>query len=94
MAVGSIGLASLVAHASEPAQEFAVVVERYVVEAVRSNPALQGQTLEVIGFIALIGIETKNSILLVDFTDRLRAEACRSTQRSSEPVKCVACPFC
>jgi CzcA family heavy metal efflux pump len=27
-----------------------------------------------IGFIALIGIETKNSILLVDFTNRLRAE--------------------
>lgn len=28
----------------------------------------------MIGFIALIGIETKNSILLVDFTNRLRAE--------------------
>jgi multidrug efflux pump subunit AcrB len=27
-----------------------------------------------IGFIALIGIETKNSILLVDFTNQLRAE--------------------
>lgn len=27
-----------------------------------------------IGFIALIGIETKNSILLVDFTNRLRAQ--------------------
>src|SRR5688500_4011979 len=47
MAVGSIGLASLVAHASEPVQEFDVVVERYVVEAVRSNLALQGETLEV-----------------------------------------------
>jgi multidrug efflux pump subunit AcrB len=28
----------------------------------------------VIGFVALIGIETKNSILLVDFTNQLRAE--------------------
>jgi len=28
----------------------------------------------MIGFIALIGIETKNSILLVDFTNRLRSE--------------------
>jgi outer membrane protein len=47
MAIGSIGLACLVAHASEPVQEFDVVVERYVVEAVRSNLALQGETLEV-----------------------------------------------
>jgi multidrug efflux pump subunit AcrB len=39
--------------------------------------ALTGNTISfaaVIGFIALIGIETKNSILLVDFTNRLRAE--------------------
>jgi multidrug efflux pump subunit AcrB len=28
----------------------------------------------MIGFIALIGIETKNSILLVDFTNQLRAQ--------------------
>jgi multidrug efflux pump subunit AcrB len=38
---------------------------------------LTGNTISftaVIGFIALIGIETKNSILLVDFTNRLRAE--------------------
>jgi hypothetical protein len=38
---------------------------------------LTGNTISftaVIGFIALIGIETKNSILLVDFTNRLRAD--------------------
>ena len=38
--------------------------------------ALTGNTISftaTIGFIALIGIETKNSILLVDFTNRLRA---------------------
>ena len=47
MAIGSMASHALVAHASEPAQEFDVVVERYVVEAVRSNLALQGETLEV-----------------------------------------------
>jgi multidrug efflux pump subunit AcrB len=39
--------------------------------------ALTGNTISftaMVGFIALIGIETKNSILLVDFTNRLRAE--------------------
>jgi multidrug efflux pump subunit AcrB len=39
--------------------------------------ALTGNTISftaTIGFIALIGIETKNSILLVDFTNRLRSE--------------------
>jgi multidrug efflux pump subunit AcrB len=39
--------------------------------------AATGNTISftaTIGFIALIGIETKNSILLVDFTNRLRAE--------------------
>lgn len=39
--------------------------------------ALTGNTISftaTIGFIALIGIETKNSILLVDFTNRLRAQ--------------------
>jgi multidrug efflux pump subunit AcrB len=39
--------------------------------------ALTGDTISftaTIGFIALIGIETKNSILLVDFTNRLRSE--------------------
>jgi multidrug efflux pump subunit AcrB len=39
--------------------------------------ALTGNSISftaMIGFIALIGIETKNSILLVDFTNRLRAE--------------------
>lgn len=39
--------------------------------------ALTGNTISftaMIGFIALVGIETKNSILLVDFTNRLRAE--------------------
>jgi multidrug efflux pump subunit AcrB len=38
---------------------------------------LTGNTISftaTIGFIALVGIETKNSILLVDFTNRLRAE--------------------
>jgi multidrug efflux pump subunit AcrB len=38
---------------------------------------LTGNTISftaTIGLIALIGIETKNSILLVDFTNRLRAE--------------------
>src|SRR6185503_3093365 len=38
---------------------------------------LTGNTISftaIIGFIALIGIETKNSILLVDFTNRLRAD--------------------
>jgi outer membrane protein len=46
MAIGSVSLAALVAHA-EPVQEFDVVVERYVVEALHSNLALQGETLEV-----------------------------------------------
>ena len=46
MAIGGMGLATLVAHA-EPAQEFDVVVERYVSEALHSNLALQGETLEV-----------------------------------------------
>jgi multidrug efflux pump subunit AcrB len=39
--------------------------------------ALTGNSISftaTVGFIALIGIETKNSILLVDFTNRLRAE--------------------
>jgi CzcA family heavy metal efflux pump len=39
--------------------------------------ALSGNTISftaMIGFIALIGIETKNSILLVDFTNQLRAQ--------------------
>jgi multidrug efflux pump subunit AcrB len=39
--------------------------------------ALTGNTISftaTIGFIALIGIETKNSILLVDFTNQLRAQ--------------------
>ena len=39
--------------------------------------ALTGNTISftaMIGFIALIGIETKNSILLVDFTNQLRAQ--------------------
>lgn len=39
--------------------------------------ALTGNTISftaTIGFIALIGIETKNSILLVDFTNRLREQ--------------------
>jgi multidrug efflux pump subunit AcrB len=38
---------------------------------------VSGNTLSftaVVGFIALIGIEVKNSILLVDFTNQLRAE--------------------
>src|SRR5262245_16418742 len=47
MAIGSIGLATLVAHAAEPAQEFDVVVGRYVAEGLHSNLALQGETLEV-----------------------------------------------
>ena len=42
-----MSLATLVAHAAEPAQEFDVVVERYVAEGLRSNLALQGETLEV-----------------------------------------------
>jgi multidrug efflux pump subunit AcrB len=39
--------------------------------------ALSGNTISftaMIGFIALIGIETKNSILLVDFTNQLRTQ--------------------
>jgi multidrug efflux pump subunit AcrB len=39
--------------------------------------AITGNTISftaMVGFIALIGIETKNSILLVDFTNRLRSE--------------------
>jgi multidrug efflux pump subunit AcrB len=38
---------------------------------------LSGYTLSftaMVGFVALVGIEVKNSILLVDFTDELRAE--------------------
>ena len=45
--LGGICLAaSWVAHA-EIAEEFDVVVERYVAEGLRSNLALQGETLEV-----------------------------------------------
>ncbi len=47
MAIGSMSLATLVAHAATPLQEFDVVVERYVAEGLRSNLALQGETLEV-----------------------------------------------
>ena len=47
MAIGCMGLASLVACAAEPVQEFDVVVERYVTEGLRSNLALQVETLEV-----------------------------------------------
>ena len=47
MAIGGMSLATLVAHAAEPSQEFDVVVERYVAEGLRSNLALQGETLEV-----------------------------------------------
>ena len=39
--------------------------------------ALTGYTLSftaTIGFVALIGIEIKNSILLVDFTNQLREQ--------------------
>jgi multidrug efflux pump subunit AcrB len=39
--------------------------------------AIFGETLSFtasVGFVALIGIEVKNSILLVDFTNQLRAE--------------------
>jgi outer membrane protein TolC len=46
IAVGGMSLATWVASA-EPVQEFDVVVERYVVEALHSNLALQGETLEV-----------------------------------------------
>ena len=46
IAIGGMGLATFVAHA-EPAQEFDVVVEHYVVEALHSNLALQGEALEV-----------------------------------------------
>jgi multidrug efflux pump subunit AcrB len=41
--------------------------------------ALTGNSLSymaIIGFIALIGIEIKNSVLLVDFTTQLRREGC------------------
>jgi len=46
MAVSGMSLATLIASA-EPVQEFDVVVDRYVVEALHSNLALQGETLEV-----------------------------------------------
>ena len=47
MAIGGMSLATLVAHAAEPSQEFDIVVERYVAEGLLSNLALQGETLEV-----------------------------------------------
>jgi outer membrane protein TolC len=46
LAIGIGLVAPLVAHA-EIAEEFDVVVERYVAESLRSNLALQGETLEV-----------------------------------------------
>jgi outer membrane protein len=46
LAIGISLVAPLVAHA-EIAEEFDVVVERYVAESLRSNLALQGETLEV-----------------------------------------------
>jgi multidrug efflux pump subunit AcrB len=48
----------------------------------------------MIGFIALVGIEIKNSILLVDFTNQLRQEACRSTKPSSAPARFASCRSC
>ena len=51
---------------------------------------LSGYTLSftaMIGFVALVGIEIKTSILLVDFTDQLRRRACRcddAMQRAGE----------
>jgi outer membrane protein TolC len=47
VAIGSIGLTATLGARAEPAQEFDVVVERYVVDALRSNLALQSETLEV-----------------------------------------------
>jgi multidrug efflux pump subunit AcrB len=43
----------------------------------------------VIGIIALIGIEVKNSILLVDYTDQLRRKAwawTRPSRRQARPA--------
>jgi multidrug efflux pump subunit AcrB len=48
---------------------------------------LSGETLSftaVVGFIALIGIEVKNSILLVDFTNQLREEGLGIDQAIAE----------
>lgn len=48
---------------------------------------LAGNTLSftaMVGFVALVGIEIKNSILLVDFTNQLRAEGMPLTQAIEE----------
>ena len=59
---------------------------------------LSGNTLSFtanVGFVALMGIEVKNSILLVDFTNQLRARrACRSTTRSSARARRASCRSC
>ena len=59
---------------------------------------LTGYTLSftaMIGFVALIGIEIKNSILLVDFTNQLRAAGhVGSTTRSAGPARCASCRSC
>src|SRR4029450_11458028 len=52
--------------------------------------ALTGNTLSftaAIGFIALIGIEVKNSILLVDFTNQLRTKGMGLRQSIEEAGK-------
>jgi outer membrane protein len=47
VAIGSMCLAATLVARAAPAQEFDVIVERYVADALRSNLALQSQTLEV-----------------------------------------------
>lgn len=45
--------------------------------------------IAMIGFVALLGIEIKTSILLVDFTNRLR----RCGRPSSRPARSASFPF-
>ena len=58
---------------------------------------LSGYTLSftaMIGMIALVGIEIKNSILLVDFTNRLRASGVALDDAIAEPAKFASCRSC
>jgi len=56
-----------------------------------------GQTLSfaaTIGFVALIGIEIKTSILLVDLTNRLRAEGMDLEAAIRKAARCGSSPSC
>ena len=48
----------------------------------------------MIGFVALVGIEIKTSILLVDFTNQLRAQGMEPRPRLGRQGKSASSPSC